>query len=208
MEERQTPEKECVDYLINHSYIKNSPPENFLREYMYQIPIQNFICYCVGIFENERKIQCIRILGKTPSDKISTIHVEWYNPENYSESTQFWVNSGVSLKRHFFLYQDQLNFFRSTFIFFPELMQYYRISSILNYIHLPEINPTGLPIYHTCIRFTLYNKKLIHNPNKLSERKKKELRKYLQGCIKKNNIDNFMEKNYPHLFNEIMNVIR
>lgn len=205
-DEELAPDSDCVDYLTNHSYIKNHPPETLLKEFNYKIPLDRFVCYCVGIIGDERKVQCIRILQKRPSDKITTMLIEWYNPQNQGEGgdkIQFWVNSGICLKRHFFLFEDKLSFFRSTFIYFPEIEQYYRLQSIFNFIEIPQVNPVNMKIYVTPLKKYCYKKPVNYSYEKSENKKRKEIEKAVTRVFKKVSIDPYFEQHYPVLFKEM-----
>lgn len=203
------PDEECIHFLTTHSYLKNFPPHNLLEDHHYKLPLSHFICYCVGIVDQQRVVQCIRILQKTPSDKITTMKIEWYGKEKNSnqwEKTQFWVNSGVCLKKQFFLFQDKLNFFRSTYIYYPEMQRYYRLSSFFDYMDIQEDNPLGEQIYNSPIKSHTFKNVVVKCNEKIAERRRKEMKKSLMMIMKKN-IDNYLEINYPNLFREIEKII-
>jgi hypothetical protein len=198
------PSRECIRFLTNHQYLKNPPLSSFLESCNYNIQLDNYICYCVGVIDYQRIINCIRITKKTPTEKITTMHIEWFNPQSpYSEKIEFWVNSGVCLKRLFFLYEDQLNFFRSTFIYSETTNQYYRLANLLNFIQLPEINPTGEKIYNSPMKKYIYKKMITSNPEKINEKRKKEVRKSFMNILKRHNMDGFVEKNFKSMYVEI-----
>lgn len=201
------PEQECIDYLTNNSYIKNFSPHNLLEDHQYKLPLSLFICYCVGIINQQRVVQCIRILKKSPSDKITTMKVEWYNLEGGRWSKiQFWVNSGVCLKKQFFLFQDKLNFFRSTYVYYPEMQTYYRLSCFFDYLGIEEVNPLGEQIYNSPNKSHTFKNFVVKSQEKTSERKRKEIKKGLTTFMRKN-IDNYFEMNYPNLFREISKIV-
>ena len=207
----QEPDYECVQYLMNHCYIKNHPTFTFLQDFHFSIPLNQFILYCVGIHNGIRQVNCLRILEKKPSDKITTIKIHWYNPSpplsvllhqkveewDYKE---FWVNSTISLRKFFFCYEDKFNFFRSTFIYYPEIQQYFRLCNLFNHLHLPEINPLNDIVYILPNKSFEYKKIARHSPKKYEERRKREIQKGLHRFIKKHNVDKFLETQYPDLF--------
>lgn len=195
---------EHVIFLTNQNYVKNYPPSQFLREYNYKIPLENFVCYCVGVYNDEKVVHCLRIIMKSPSEKITTMQIEWFSPDSSrNESVTFWVSSGISLKKNFFLHTDQLNFFRSTFIYSPSQSQFFRLSSIQNFLFIPEHNPMGQSIYNTPLKFYKYKRKLTSSPNKLLGKRKKEFIKDVQKLKNKYNIDGFVENNYKKLYVEL-----
>jgi hypothetical protein len=203
------PDDECIEFLTTHSYLKNFPPHNLLEDHKYKLPLSHFICYCVGIIDQRRVVQCIRILQKIPSDKITTMKVEWYGRKNNDgtwEKTQFWVNSGVCLKKQFFLFQDKLNFFRSTYIYYPEMQKYYRLSSFFYYMDVKECNPLGEQIYNSPMKSHTFKNAVVKCCEKIEERRKREIKKGLMTIMRRN-IDNYLENQYPNLFREIVNIL-
>ena len=198
------PSQECIDFLTNHQYLKNPPLSPFLEHNNYQIALDQYICYCVGVIQYERIVYCIRIRKKTPTEKITSLYIEWYNPKSpLTTKVKFWVNSGVCLKRLFFLFEDQLNFFRSTFIYCETTKKYYRLANLMNFLQVPEINPVGEKIYNSPIKSFIYKKMLMSSPEKINEKRKKEVKKSIFNVLKRHNIDGFFEKNFKDIFREI-----
>lgn len=204
----ELPNHDCIRFLMNHSYFKNFPPAPLLSDYNYQFPLHEFICYCVGYIDGYRTVQCIRILNKIPSNKISSILIQWYSP-NFEEnkSCQFWVNSGVCLKYNFFKFEDKLSFFRSTFIYSPKLNQYFRLSSLYHFLVIPERQPKNELIFHAPQKSYLYKKNLHTSIENVNERKKKEVKKTCQSFLKKHNLANFLQTNFPNLFYELEQIV-
>lgn len=202
--ERQEVDKDCIEFLIKHHYIKNFSPECLLADFRYQIPLSQFICYCVGIVNCKKAVHCLRIIQKTPSEKITTMSIEWILFHNEEQRTiQFWVSSGVSLKRNFFCHEDQLNFFRSTFIFYPELGRYYRLSNILNFISLQEINPMGESVYTTHLKYHHYKKRIDIVEGGNTRKRKKEFKKAIKKLTLKFNVDGYIEKYHPTFYKQV-----
>ena len=202
------PSQECIDFLTNHQYLKNPPVAPLLEPNNYQINLDQYICYCVGVIQCERIVHCIRIKKKTPTEKITSLNIEWFNPNSpQTTKVKFWVNSGVCLKRLFFLFEDQLNFFRSTFIYSDITKKYYRLANIMNFLHLPETNPVGEKIYNSPTKSFLYKKMISSSPEKINEKRKKEVKKSLFNVLKRHNVDGFLEKNFQDVFREIEKLI-
>lgn len=201
-------DEECISFLTNHQYIKNPSPTTLLSDFEYKIPIQKFICYCVGIIDGQRHVHCIRILKKSPSEKISTMLIQWFSPNDLADSISFWVSSGVTLKRNFFLHDDQLNFFRSTFIYYPEIQQYFRLSSIQNFITIEEYNPMKMKILNTPIKWYIYKRKIDYKPEKYITKRKKDFQKSLTKFKNKQNMNHFIQETYPNLYTEIQNALK
>jgi len=201
------PDEACITFLTKHHYLKNPSPAEFIKKYNYRIPLDEFICYCVGLIDYKRSVQCIRILKKIPTEKITTMFIEWFNPSSpHTQSIQFWVNSGVCLKRLFFINEDQLNFFRSSFIYDPSSEQYFRLSNLMNFIKLNEINPQGEKIYSSPKRNHLYKKELNVNPERISDKRKRDFKKSINHLLRRHNIDGFIELHYPNIFKEVYNL--
>lgn len=206
---QEVPDMECLNFLIKQNYLKNVSPYTLLKDFQFKVPLNNFICYCIGTTNGIRQINCLRIIKKKTSDKITTIEIEWFSPKipdntDIWESIRFWVNSTISLRKFFFCYEDKLNFFRSTFIYYPEIQQYFRLCNIFNYLQIDEINPVGETIYMTCLKKYIF--RMPRKPfyvKKRPERRKMEIKKYLSNFLKKHNIDRFIEIHYPNLFREI-----
>lgn len=201
------PNVECISFLTKHNYLKNPSPNEFIKKYEYNVPLDEFICYCVGLIDYKRSVQCIRILKKTPTEKITTMLIQWFDPANpLTNSILFWVNSGVCLKRLFFLNEDQLNFFRSTFIYDPVLDQYFRLSNIMNFIRLTEINPQTEKIYTSPRKCYFYKKELSVIPERITMKRKRDFKKSINNLIRRHNIDGFIELQFPKIFNEVNNL--
>jgi hypothetical protein len=225
-EEKLSPDVDCIHFLKHQTYLRNELPHNLLQDYNYHFPLHRFICYCVGVYEEEKHVHCIQFLKKTNSYKLSRFYVRWFHPENDMshsppDSTCFWVNSGASLKKHFFLFTDKLNFFRSTFLYYPEMEKYYRLSSLLDYIFLPECPCTSNEkIYQSPFKFTypfFKERKKDAPPRQIKNeektlgkagKRKKEL--HLQKIMRKlvvGDLDHFLHRKYPSLFLEMGKII-
>lgn len=211
MEEKNdiTPCHECIQFLNNHSYIKNYSPHFLLEEFNYSIPLDKFICYCVGVRNDQRQTQCIQIITRKPSYKITTMLIRWFDPDNplTGEFIQFWVNSGACLKKNIFLFEDKLNFLRSTFIYYEKQKQYFRLSSIINYIKLGNVNPIGTEIYLSPMKSFIFKRKNDFNFEKIKEKRKQILKRDLKYIVMRNNHDDIMHNLFPNLFHEIYKIV-
>lgn len=214
--QQEYPDVDCIHFLINNSYHKNPDSSFILQDFNLKIPISEFIIYCVGFINDYRKVQCIRILQKKPSDKITTMKIEWFDPsynykdkslngvnQPYPNKVTFWVNSGVCLKKFFFLYEDKLNLFRSAFIYYSRMDQYMRLSSIYEYLDIPQLNPIGETVYNAPLRFFIYKKKIVLSEEQMINRKRKKFKKYISQIKKNFSVDRFYRENYQNLFNAI-----
>jgi len=206
--EKIFPEMERIHFLTNQSYCKNPNQCFILNDFGFKIPLKEFIVYCVGIINGERVVHCIRILKKKTSDKIGTIQIQWFDPSHKTnEYTLFWVNSNVYLKKFFFQFEDKLNFFKSSFIYYARLDQYIRLSSLLNYIYLDEENPIGIIIYKSPTIYYHHKNKIIFPSDKLNMKRNKEIKKSLILFKKKYTIDKYFRQNFPNLFYEIDHIL-
>lgn len=204
--ECQEVDEECLLNLTNQAYIKNVSTEALLRDFHYRIPLEKFICYCVGNVNGRKNVQCLRILKKTPSEKITTMFIEWISPTDRSKTVQFWVGSGVSLKKFFFLNEDQLNFFRSTFIYYPELCTFFRLASIQNFLDIFEVNPMGEYIFSSPLKCHGYKRKIEIDNGRQSKKRKKDFIKGVKYFIKKYNVDNYILTHEPSLLVELQKI--
>lgn len=202
----QEVDEDCISHLTNQAYIKNVSTEALLQDFQYKIPIEKFICYCIGNVKGRKSIQCLRILKKTPSEKITTMFVEWFHPTHKKQTIQFWVGSGVSLKKFFFLHEDQLNFFRSTFIYYPELCKFFRLASIQNFLEIMEINPMGKFIFSSPIKCHGYKRRIEIDSGKQSRKRKKDFVKGVKYFIKKYNVDNYISTYELSLMQELRKI--
>lgn len=224
------PDHECILYLLDQKYIRNELPTHILRDHGYRFPLHLFCCYCVGMVEGEKNVECIQFIMKTHSEKITQMSIRWFHPTHRKKYVTLWVNSGASLKKNFFLFTDKLNFFRSTFVYYPEMQTYFRLSSLLDYIELPLWNSTDekesyQKIYQTPFKFSLLcsalylqsrqSTKKRKNVKKIQEanehkgkrlKREKLFRKNIER-IARNDFDYFMHRKYPELFQEINRII-
>jgi len=223
-EEQQTgvisPDLDCIEFLKHQSYLRNELPYNLLQDYNYKFPLGHFVCYCVGMYDDDKHVHCIQFLKKSSSYKLSHFYVRWFHPENPSLSICFWVNSGASLKKHFFLFTDKLNFFRSTFLYYPEMEKYYRLSSLLDYITLPECHsPLREKIYQSPFKFSIPHFKergkmnrgrVIKSEGSLGKAGKRKKEMHLQKTVRKlilGDLDHYLHRKYAALFVEMMKII-
>jgi len=213
------PEEECIQHLENQKYIRNDLPSHILRDHGYRFPLHQFCCYCVGIIDGEKVVECIQILFKSNTEKLSQFCLRWFHPIKRNKSVIFWVNSGASLKKNFFLFTDKLNFFRSTFLYYPEMDTYFRLSSLLDYIYLPKWeSKRNHPIYQTPLKFSMYdppsffkkrNSISSKQTNSTGGKKLKREHHFRKSLIKlsSNDFDHFLHRKYPEVFHEIDRLI-
>ena len=207
-----------IQYLTKTNFIRNYPIDDLLRNNHYEIKLTDFICYCVGIMGGKRFVHAIKILSKTPSPGITSYEVSWWDTASYClndelpdevsyESVCFWVHSGVSLRKHFFLFDDRMSLIRSSFIYDEVTDHYYRLCSLLPYVYIPIVTPTGKTIYTAPSKTYLYQKVIKKGSNELQKRRNDDVKKYLKKFVKQFNHFDFLEKDYPRLFEEVIKIV-
>lgn len=110
---------------IFHSLTKKRIPNRDVRflvtAYPQGLPLQDHLCYCVGVKEGEQEktVEIFRIVAQCYKKKNSVHYlVEWHYTKG--ESILFWVANGVRLRREIFEFTDTLSFKRSTFVHLKE----------------------------------------------------------------------------------------
>jgi hypothetical protein len=211
------PDNERIQYLVNTSFLRNFPIDDFLKNNHYEIDLTLFICYCVGIINGKRYVHPIQMLSKTPSPGITSYEIKWWNAastcrdttlpnENEYDSFSFWSHSGVALRKHFFLFEDRMSLIRSTFIYDSITDRYYRLCSLLHYLYIPIVSPTGKSIFTSLTKNYSYQKVAKSKSNETNRKQKEDVRKYLKKFVKQFNHYNFLDKEYPRLFEEIIKI--
>lgn len=208
----------CLDYLMQHSFIRNVCFEDFVERHNFQIKLSDFICYCVGIIDNQRIVHAIRILGQSPPPGVTSYFIQWFNTATYTwdeimnneiefESTSFWVHSGVALRKNFFLFDDRMSLMKSTFIYDKHTHSYYRLACLLPFLQFDYTPSDKYPIYSSPIKiyYTIKRPKKLNKavPNK----KRSNLQKALKKVVKIHNSFHYLEKEHKRLFEEINNII-
>lgn len=203
-------------FLLTSYSIKNHSPAGVCQRYDYKIPISNYYCYSVGSINGTKRIQIFRIINQLVTG-INTYKIQWWNTAfteysyinlDESESVCFWVHSGGSLKKNFFLFEDKLNLFKSTYIFDRESSQFYRLMVFQKYFYFEE---KILKI--TDYIYTDYCKK--HKQKVITEKRIKNIKN--KGCIQIRKIANKLLNDYylrnclinqfPDLFREFHKIV-
>lgn len=211
-------EIECVEYLTNHSFIRNYSIESFVKENNFSIVLSNYIVFSVGLISQKRIVHAIKFLAQCQSPGVTSYYIEWFNNACFSndelfhslnqlESVKFWVHSGVALRKNFFLFEDRMSLFKSTFLFDTKKRCYYRLIHLQPYFHLDSIASICSPMYSAA-------DKILHSGQrkKKSQRPTKNFRlsilqKNLRKVIKHCNTFNYLEESHPRLFEEVTKII-
>jgi|694.fasta_scaffold24604_3 hypothetical protein len=209
---------QCVSYLSNQSFLRNPSVEAFVIENNMVIDIQKYVVYSVGIINNLRIVHALRFIKQYQSPGVTSYYIEWFNIASYPcssfiyehppiETVKFWVHSGVALRKNFFLYQDRMNLYKSTFLYDIKRGQYYRMIYLLPYLKLDFVTHIERPMYSEVDKIFLHNhrkkkqKAASLNYNLIS------LRKQCLRVIHCHNSFGYLEKSHPRLFEELTKII-
>lgn len=200
-----------LHFLRSHTFLRNFPIDSFCSDFNYQIPINNFICYNVGLINGNKYVQSFQILSMFTTG-INSYFIRWWNtafyeddPDCLSSSCEFWIHSGISLRKNFFLFEDRFSLFRSSFLYDPKQGLFFRLFSIEKFFQSNEKIPNS-KIFSSPCKYFMYKKRPLRGKSKRNL-PKKELGKYLNLILKDCNYQNSLEKTYPALFLEIGKVL-
>lgn len=209
------PDTHCLLYLSRNSFIRNLPFEKFLEKNNNQIELQNYICYTTGIANGKKIIHAFRFLYESINSKIKSYYIQWWNTAAFPvineqstfQSVQFWVHSGMTLRKNFFLCEDRLSLFRSTFIYDLKSGFYHRLSTLNHFIVIPPISNFRHQIFTAPGKFYYHQRlpKVITAVPKNPLRE--EIKKQLQKIISRKNTSIYIRKSFPQLYQEIHNFI-
>lgn len=210
------PEIECILYLINHTYIRNLPYEKFLEKKNHVLQLQNYICYTTGIAGGKRIVHAFRFIHESSNSKIKSYHIQWWDTAAHEhihthsqfQSICFWVHSGMSLRKNFFLYEDRLSLFRSTFIHDPVSGFYHRLSALSSFINIPEISNCNQQIFSSPGKYYFHQKipRPILGPT--IDPILREIQRHLSKLLSRKNINIYLRKSFPQLYQEIHNFVK
>jgi hypothetical protein len=210
------PEIECIHYLINHTFIRNLPYERFLEKHNLVLNLENFICYTTGSAAGKRIVHAFRFLSQSSNSKIKSYRIQWWNTASFEtidhhsvlQSICFWVHSGMTLRKNFFLFDDRLSLFRSTFIYDRINGFYHRLSALNSFTLIPEISNCNQQIFTAPGKYYFHQRvpRLISTSsvNPLQE----EIRKQLSKLTCRKNVSIYLRKSFPQLYHEIHNFIK
>lgn len=206
-----------VNYLTNTQFIRNLSLDQLLSDNP-TIPISQYICYSVGIVDGHRIVNIIQILKQTPPNGVLSFYIRWYMPKYNNpiddqtddfmefDYVDFWVHSGVALRKKFFYAEDRMSFLRSTFMHNPSSDSLYRLSFIWPWVTLTQENPLGYPIFNKPGLSYIYKKK-IKNKHDKNDRKAIDFKKHCKRLLKSHNHSSYVEKNFPSFYKEIIKII-
>lgn len=211
------PDTYCISYLASHHFIRNHSVTSFLQQSS-RISFFDKIWYCIGIIEGERYVHAVRFLNKTPKPGITSYYIQWFNTSpfshcsadnmpNYFDSIYFWVHSGVALRKNFFLFEDRMSLIRSCFYYEPCTGLFYRMSSLLPYLDIPDAVPSNLKIYTTVFRFYCFQKRIKKRNYDDMVKKKSDFVRCLKKFVESHNHRHFFQLTYPKLFEQAQFII-
>lgn len=207
---------ECLRYLTNHNFIRNSAVENFVLENNFAIEIAKHIIYCVGIIDGQRIVHVIKIIGQNNAPGVTSYLIEWFNVActpldefdlSTIDSVTFWVHSGVALRKNFFLYEDRMSLLKSSFIYDSKRNSYYRLVNLSEYI-VPNVHLNiQCPIYSSVSKISFPVKRTKKLATVIVDKRLSQLQKSVRKTMKSCNSFRYLEKNYPRLFEEMSKII-
>jgi hypothetical protein len=207
------PNIDHIYFLRNNIFIRNPSIDNFCRNYNYEIPISNFVCYNVGFIKGEKHVQSFRLLSNISSG-INSFYIQWWNTmfvfnqdDIVDDSVSFWVHSGISLRKNFFLFEDRFSLFRSSFIYDEKNKLFIRLFLIEKFF-IYQKTFICKKIFTTPSKCFLFRQRKNNGIRKRNNHKQKDLIRYLKSIIKECNFQNSLENQYPTLFEEIKKILK
>ncbi len=210
------PDLLCIESLTEKNFIRNIPFDRFLERNGNSISLNNHICYTVGIASEKRVVHAFRFVGQSPNSKIKSYLIEWWNVVTFPtlnenceiESIQFWVHSGMTLRKNFFLFDDRLSLFRSTFIYDRNAGYYHRLINIMPFCVIPEISNYQQKVYTSPGKFSVPFK-MSRVPALIAKNPcDEEVKKHLRKITKSRNLIKRLEKVSPQLLSEIEKFVK
>lgn len=201
----------CIQYLQENTFVRNIQFDRLLDRHNNKIPLQNYICYTVGIVGTKRIVHAFQFLFQSSNTKITSYYIRWWNTAAHETITfqtefqqvNFWVHSGMTLRKNFFLYEDRMSLFRSTFIYDPSYGYYFRLINLVDYIEIPIKSNFQQQIFTAPTKFTYNFKHKINKVNLDRENQRKHISKILNKILLSRNLKSYVEKVSPSLFREI-----
>lgn len=211
------PDVECLKFLQSTNIMRNYDCQHFLQANNNEINIEKYMCYAIGNIEGKRIVHSFRILARSSGTKNKCYKIEWFNTamsptwhfNQYFDSVSFWVHSALVLRKVFFLYEDRMSLYRSTFIYDENSGTFFRLCSILQYLIIPSLCIYNCQIYtspneyfYCHIRAKENNKTIKKTPQLL------ELQKQLKRIISKNQNNYYLKTHHQQLSIEIDKFIK
>lgn len=212
------PDKFCISYLAQNQFLRNPNVHHFVELSEEDLEENNLMWYCVGTIGDKRFVHTLQFLARTGKPGITSYFIRWYCTAPYSHYTiqempdnfdyvDFWVHSGVALRKNLFLFEDRLSLVRSTFCFHNRLKQFFRLSHVHPFLKIPERVPHNVPIYSSLIKKYYYQKKNSRVLVDRGDKKRKDLSRHLKKIVEIYNVGKYMEKEFPKLFQEMEIII-
>jgi hypothetical protein len=207
-----------IFFLTNHTFIRNPSVDSFVAENNMDIFLSQFVVYSVGLIDSERIVHALRFLKQCQSPGVTSYLIEWYNvatfsknellyqPPNKFDSVTFWVHSGVALRKNFFLFQDRMSLYKSTFLYDKKREQYFRLVHLLPFLKLEQEVSICYPMYSDVNKIFLNNHRKKKNKKIQPDYNQLSLKKNLQKILKVNNSFSYIQKRHPRLFEEIIKI--
>lgn len=161
------PDPCLIKKLINSNSIKNSCSYDFLYLHNFVINLNEFICYTVGNSNGQKYVNCFKFIGESTSFKLKNYYIKWWNTACFNEidentefsSINFWVHSGMTLRKNFFNYDDRMSLYRTTFIFDEVSNTFFRLSFIQAFLKIPKSDNLNQFVFSTPDKYTLILKR-------------------------------------------------
>lgn len=212
------PNYNLINYLINSNCIKNYCSYNFAERNNFKINLTDFICYTLGNSNNRKYVNCFKFLGESCNYKLKNYYIRWWNSGCFEDIDQnvifdyvdFWVHSGMTLRKNFFNYEDRMSLFRTTFIYDELTQTFFRLSQLSSFIVIPEMIIFKNIIFSSPEKYYYIekikkNKKEIKKSNK--NKQLEEIQKKLNKIIVNKNYKYLIKKYNNKLFEELENFI-
>lgn len=214
------PQIKLIKKLMRLNSIKNQCPYDFLQRHNLRINLVDFVCYTIGNYQGEKYINCFKFLGESCCYKLRNYYIRWWNNATFESinnntifsSVDFWVHSGMTLRKNFFNYDDRMSLYRTTFIYDENSDSFFRLSYISSYLVIPSIDLNQTKVYKSIDKYNYIEKRKknkrqdilsqnIKNPQIL------EIQKKLSKIINNKIYKFIIKKQNTKLFEEITNFI-
>lgn len=210
------PDPLCIQFLQANSFIRNIPFERLLDRHQNVIPLNMYMCYSVGIVDSKRIVNAFQFLYESSNTKIKSYYVKWWNTaahpnitfQSEFESIEFWVHSGMTLRKNFFLYEDRLSLLRSTFIYDPYSSYYFRLINLIDYLQIPMRSNFQKQIYISPTKFNYNFKHSVTKNKKFGQTEEKQLVKSFHKITSSRKLKSYLEKVSPSLLQEIQQFLK
>lgn len=129
-------EQSHIQEFFGHYYVMNASNDAFLARKGYQIPLQEFHCYCYGNrVGGERTLRLFQFVE---------MGEQGFHVYLQGEEKSIWVPDLVSLRRDIFQFKDQTSLFRSSFLYDPVEKMIFRLHLLHYFLYLPSVEKSCL----------------------------------------------------------------